>query len=191
MTDTITLVQFLPLWQSVSGIRQYSFAPDEPLVRRRTVKPGKALRKAIKNTEGLLLRPCWPTRTGLVLARRHGRTLLFHMTGRTITPGSRPIDVSDPSFRMSFAERGLYRTFTFQTDDETFVFRDFAHRLVGPQRRASSVFSDEDFSPFARLIHIFSHERLRQKFLSDLDQHKFKYAKWSRRPVRTRESLMA
>lgn len=178
MSEPAILVQFLPPWRSLSGLRRFKLHADGRLVPYKAVKPRKALSKGPKNIDGLLLRPSWPTRRGLALICTSAGTHLHALDGQCIAPDSNPIDINDPTLVMKTAERGLYRRFSFETSVQSLVYRDFAGRLVGPQRKAYETFPDTDFSPFARLMMMLEDPALRKTLLADLAKHRFKYSHW-------------
>ena len=181
MTPTITLVQFLPPWRSLSGVRRYQLNSDGSMTRVKDAKRKKVLRKAVKHVDGLFLKPVWPSDRGLILISHEGDQRLYETRGRKITPGTKGIDLDDPNFEMGIQERGLYRRYCFTNGEETYVFRDFSARLIGPQRAAWDIFPEDDFSAFARLINILETDELREKLLTDFDRHRFKYSKWLNR----------
>lgn len=182
MTTPITLVQFLPLWRSLSGVRRYQLEADMTMTRIKDAKKKKVARKAVKNVDGLFLKPVWPSNRGLILVSHDGEQRLYETRGRQVTPGSKGIDLNDPRFEMKIQERGVYRRYCFTHGSETYIFRDFAARLIGPQRAAWDVFPENDFSSFAKLISILENDELRTKLFTDFDRHRFKYSKWTNRP---------
>lgn len=182
MTPPLTLVQFLPLWRSLSGVRRYQLHDDGTMSRIKDAKTKKVLRKSVKNVDGLFLKPVWPSNRGLILVSHEGDQRLYEVRGRQITPGSKGIDLDDPQFEMKIQERGLYRRYVFTDGSETYVFRDFEARLIGPQRAAWDIFPENDFSSFAKLISILDNDELRTKLFTDFDRHRFKYSKWMNRP---------
>ncbi|MGB6231597.1 MAG: hypothetical protein WBF53_15890 [Litorimonas sp.] len=184
MKQTVLLVQFLPPWRG-SRIDRFRFHTDGHLEAHKPVRTEKALHKAARNVDGLVLRPSWPTQRGLALVHQGRDTHLYELDGFQVRPDSAPMDLADPTFRMHVAERIFYRRFTFETSKRRIVFRDFAGRLVAPQRASFETFPEEDFSPFARLIGMLGNDALRARLLADFDKHRFRYSRWLTRPDRT------
>lgn len=192
MDRTFTIVQFLAPWQGRSGFKQFQLDLGQGcLSPQKTIKCEKVLRKAVKQIDGLILRPTWPTSRGLALINLPDNVTLFPIKGNEVDTSQPPIDTSDPSLTFSIDERFLYRRFVFRTDSSQLTYYDFAGRLVGPQRIATEIFPDTDFSPFARLIGMLMDDKAREKLLSDLEKRRFKYSRWLRRPSRKESQLTA
>ena len=179
MNRHFKIVQFLAPWRGRSGFNRFQLDLDNALISPlKPIKCRKMLDKSVKQTDGLLLRPVWPSRKGLVVVNLPEGLKLFPIHGTQILNADTPMDANDPTLRLKVDERLLYRRFEFQTNDMTLVYRDMAGRLVGPQRLATQIFPDEDFSPFARLISMLADEGAKQTLLSDLNRRRFKYSRW-------------
>jgi hypothetical protein len=179
MSQTYKIIQFSAPWQGRSGFRRFDLDLETArLSPSKPVKCRKMLRKAVKDIDGMLLRPVWPTRKGLILLNLPEGLKLFSVAGHRIVDPDSPISIDRPDFRCDVTERLIFRKFRFVTDDATLIFQDLSGRLVGPERVATEIFPEEDFSPFARLIHILTDENARDKLLSDLERRRFKYTRW-------------
>lgn len=179
MTNTLNIIQFQSPWQGRLGFKRYAFDPASSVLSpSKAIRCEKLMRKAARKVDGLLLRPSWPTRHALCLIHDADDTRLFKVVGHQVDRTGPSLSIDDPDFTMDVAERILYRRFTFRSGDVSFTYRDMAGRLMGPQRVATQIFPDDDFSPFARLVGMLRDDRCRDKLLSDLDRRRFKYSRW-------------
>lgn len=179
MTTTLSFVEFLSPWQGRNGFKRLELESDARTVSTlKKYKLRKLVKKPVQDIDGIVLKAIWPTFRSVCLLRRNDSFAFVQMSRGKIDPFAPEIDLNDPSFSATVTERVFYRTFSFRTDQGELVFRDFAGRLIGPQKASPDMFRELGFSAFDRLVAILNDESDRKKLILDLSKRRFKYSRW-------------